>query len=147
MNPGNNSRPENPKRRDFLKILGVGAVGALVAVKGNKILENKYEQEELMHKFKDQEWNFSRVHEAAGLLRKEIENPDNGISSVEPYGSWAPSSKIGILRDFLTRHMNSKFGKHYSFSAAVRWNSPYTVDILVQLEEETKKKTTLKVNP
>lgn len=146
MNPGNNGGPENENRRGFLKeIFGLGVTGVVASVGGKKLLDNKYEQEELMGRFKDQVEDISKVHEAAGLLREEM--VANGILSVKPYGSWAPSSKIGILRDFLTLHMNSKYGKHYPFSTGIRWNNPYTVDILIQLEEETKKKTTLKVNP
>lgn len=111
--PNNNNNEKNPDegRRKFLKgIFGLSTLAA-VGLAGNKYIEKEKEINELFEEFRGQEANFSSVIEATNKLLDELEKA--GLVSVKVTGTGHSNEKIDILRDFLTRHLNSEPGKRY----------------------------------
>lgn len=109
----NNNNEKNPDegRRKFLKgIFGLSTLAA-VGLAGNKYFEKEKEINELFEEFKGKEGDFSSASEATGKLLDELEKA--GLVSVKVTGTGHSNERIDILRDFLTRHLNSESGKRY----------------------------------
>lgn len=119
-------------RRGFIRGVLAGA-GALVL--GKEILKSPEGQESagaLYERFKGQEHSFSSAIDAANLLSAEMEMEN--ISYVKLSGYSPKNDRIGILRDFLTRHLNTKgIGEKYGNKNDIFSRGVYNKDNLLYI--------------
>lgn len=107
---GKNNDPKEG-RRNFLKIFGGAVAGAALGIEGNKYFERRQELNKLHELFNGKEDSFYYANKAAGYLLNEMEVEN--ISRVRLSSTGHPNERIEILRDFLTKHLNSSAGKKY----------------------------------
>ncbi len=141
-NTPQNNEPENPGRRGFLgKMFGAAALGTVAAMAGNKYikqeLENNNEINNLYLSFKDKENDIHKVNEATALLIEEMNK--SSIDQVKISGMGHPNDRIDILRDFLTKHLNSKIGNKYSFKNRIFSSGVYKREDLIDILSATTK--------
>ncbi len=107
----------NEGRRSFLKkvagIATAGIVGATLGIKGNKYLEREKELNKTFEFFNGHEEDFMFANKATHQLLSEMELEN--IARVKLSGTGHPNERITILRDFLTKHINTSVGKKYTF--------------------------------
>lgn len=107
----NNDKGPDGVRRKFLKgIFGLSTLAA-VSLAGNKYFEKEKETNELFERFKGKEGDFSSAVYATETLVSELEKAN--LVSVKVTGTGHSNEKIDVIRDFLTRHLSSEFGKRY----------------------------------
>lgn len=138
MNTFNQGGPENlknPSRRGFLGKMLAGVAGVAlggVALKkvGNKYMDAENKLNSLHESLKGQEENPEKAQEVIGLLLDEMNSANPPLQKIRLSSTSAPTEMIGMLRDFITDHLNSKAGRHYSLKEEVMNSGYYTKENL-----------------
>ncbi len=133
-----NGEPENPRRRMFLKgLVGGAALGALGAA-GVNVYEHESDINQLNDYFKGKEGDIHAANEAASMLLEEmnVKNIER-LALQSGTGIGLETARIDILRDFLTRHLQSPVGSKYPFQKDVIKSGVYTREILVEILSAT----------
>lgn len=94
------------RRRGFIRGVLAGAAALALGKEIIKSPEGRESAGDLYERFKGQERNFFSARDAANLLSAEMEMEN--ISYVKLSGDSPKNDRIGILRDFLTLHLNTK---------------------------------------
>lgn len=133
------NEPENPGRRGFLgKMIGAAALGTITVINSNKYMKQESEINNLYLSFKGKEGDIHKVNEATTLLIEEM-NKEN-VNQVKITGTGHPNERIDILRDFLTKHLNSKIGNKNPIKNKIFSSGVYTRDNLVEILSTTTAK-------
>ena len=123
-------------RRNFLKaVLGGAVVGATAVTGIDKIIKQKKESESLASLFEGQEENFLKANQAANMLINEM-NIAN-VQRVRLFGDEPKNERIGFLREFLSKHLNSKVGHRYYSKGGILAEGFYTADNLSRIMAES----------
>jgi len=119
-------------RRGFLR--GVTAT-VIAGVLGHEIIKSPEGHESagaLYERFKGQEHSFASARDAANLLTAEMEMEN--LSYVKLSGDFPKNDRIGILRDFLTLHLNTKgVGEKYGNKDDIFSKGIYNKDNLLYI--------------
>ncbi|MDQ5962504.1 MAG: hypothetical protein QG653_311 [Patescibacteria group bacterium] len=110
---GRKDEKPNEGRRNFLKIFGGAVAGSIVALKGNKYFEQEKELNKYHELFNGNEESFYYGNKAIGYLLYEMEVDNIARVKISGTGSGNVNERIVLLRDFLTKHLNSRVGKKY----------------------------------
>lgn len=131
-----NNEPENPGRRGFIRGILGGAMVTALGVKGvNKYIEKEKEINDLHAYFEGKENDFYIVNEAANMLIQEMRVAN--IQRVKLSGTGSSNERIDVLRDYLTRHLNSPAGYKYSFKQELFSFGYYTKESLTDILNTT----------
>lgn len=131
MNNFENNTLKNEGRRGFLEKIGksltavtVGAFGTgLILNKTNKYAEAEKNNKELSESLEGKDQDFSKVRIIAASLLAEMDK--NGIQEIKISGGYQ-NNTIEILRNFITRHLESKVGSVYSSREKIIISGVYT---------------------
>lgn len=144
------SSPKSLPRRGFLKTLGIAAAsmitGGVIQYEGNKYLIKEKELNDFFARFEGKEMSFIVAVDASNLLRAEMER-DN-IQTVTLSGTGHPNNRIEILRNFLTRHLQTKgIGDRYAVQKSIIEGGVYDKENLVLLTQQAQYFSTQKETP
>ena len=132
-----NSQPRNEGepskgRRGFIRGALAGAASMYL---GNKYLEKKKVVDDFYKRFEGQESNYNTAVEATILLINELDATNTKHVSIS--GTGHPNERIEILRNYLTRHLNTKnVGDKYSIRETILKQGYYDKDVLAMLNSE-----------
>ena len=137
------NKPKSAGRRGVIRAFVAGVAASVIGHKAiqnvGSIIKNVDEENELFKKYEGKERELSFVMNAIEELLKELEQ--NNTFSVKMSSTQAPTPKIGILRDFLTLHLQQKdLVKHYDqkFIEELRVGGSYNINKLRILQAEIK---------
>lgn len=131
-NTPQNNEPENPGRRGFIRgVLGGAIATALGAKVINKYIEKEKQLNDLHTSFEGKENDYYKVNEAANMLIQEMSVTN--IQRVKLSGIGSSNERIDILRDYLTRHLNSPAGHKYIFRQQLLSFGYYTNESLTDI--------------
>lgn len=133
-----NNEPENPERRTILKAATGATVLAGMGKMGMEFAENENEVNKLYELLKGREHDAEFVNIAATMLLEEMnrENTES-VRLVSGPGAGFGTGRIDILRDFLTKHLQSPTGSKYPFQKEVIESGVYTRKSLVDILSAT----------
>jgi hypothetical protein len=131
-----NSGPENQRRRDFIiKSAEVVVAVGLLAIFGNRFMNEEEKLNATHEYFKNKEKDFGKAKEAAEMLIQEMENTEPKLERIKILGKH-PNNRIEILRTFLTSHIDSHNGSKYPFKNSLIISGYYTKENLEAIIEK-----------
>ncbi len=135
-NTPQNNEPENPGRRGFIRGVLGGAIATALGAKGvNRYMEKEKQLNDLHTYFEGKENDYYKVNEAANMLIQEMSVTN--IQRVKLSGTGSSNERIDILRDYLTRHLNSPAGHKYPFKQELLSFGFYTKESLSDILSAT----------
>ena len=137
---GGKEEKPNEGRRNFLKIFGGALAGTALGLQGNKYFKQEKELNKYHELFNGNEESFYYGNKAIGYLLYEMEVDNIARVKILGTGSGNINQRIVLLRDFLTKHLNSRSGKKYlGVRDLILKDGVYTIDnlrTLLQVSQE-----------